>query len=246
MVTYDELPGLVYWLLIPKKPLQQTMKLRDWKDVSSYMQFISSNFVGVLFRLTAVEKLRVWTLLTQIYLKKVWNMWIFVFREGVSRTLFSSVFPRYFFRIVSKVCHVYIQNIRLVNADVLKMHIAYFWHDLEEIERKNTQKRVLETPSLKTKIPTCLYWKVCFVIYAFYVYHSPTVDKTFVTDWVKTNFSCCSNWGLLSYFKMKIFQKTFCIYHAFQCYFFRNHFSKWLFPCKHFFGQIASIIGLLL
>ena len=50
---------------------------------------------------------------------------ISVFREGVSRTLFSSVFLRYFFRIGSKVCDVYIQHIRLAKADVLKIHIAY-------------------------------------------------------------------------------------------------------------------------
>ena len=67
------------------------------------------------------------------------------------RPCFWIVFPKYFSRIRSKVCYMYIQNIRLCKADVLNIHITYFWPDLEKIFRKNTSKKWSAKPPPKKR-----------------------------------------------------------------------------------------------
>lgn len=69
--------------------------------------FGSGFFEGYCTLLPEIVKIK-------IFLKKYYDMCL---GRGGSRTLFSSVFPRNLFGIVSKVCDVYIQNIRLVNSE---------------------------------------------------------------------------------------------------------------------------------
>ena len=53
--------------------------------------------------------------------------------------------------IGSKICDVYIWNIHIDNVDVLNRHITYFWPDHKTLSRKNTSKKVAQSPPKETK-----------------------------------------------------------------------------------------------
>jgi len=53
-------------------------------------------------------------------------MGISFFDQGDLQAVFLECFSQIFFWIGSKVCDVYIQNIRLADADLLDIRIAYF------------------------------------------------------------------------------------------------------------------------
>ena len=79
----------------------------------------------------------------------------------------GNVFPKYFFWIGSKVCDVYIQKIRISKADVLNIHITYFWPDLEKIFGKNIPKKRPAKPPPKKRNSHFVH-DVTFVIFIFF------------------------------------------------------------------------------
>ena len=87
-------------------------------------------------------------------------MGISFFRGRLCGPFFWSVFPKYFSRIGSNVCDVYVQNIRLSKVSVLNIQITYFWPDPEKMFGKNTsKKRPAKPPPLKKEIPVYIFMK---------------------------------------------------------------------------------------
>ena len=136
--------------------------LKSWKSRNLIFCFNISKAEKKNMNLFLFEKLKHWkkkgnnffancTMLKASIYFFLQVLGIYFFRGGLCRPFFWSVFLKYFSRIGSKVCDVYIQNIRLSKADVLNILIIYFWPDPEKIFGKNTSKKRPAKPPPKKR-----------------------------------------------------------------------------------------------